>query len=314
MPEQNKYSLIVEPDDDQMRLDQFLASMLTAQSRSYLHKIIKQGNVLVNGRRQKAANRVKTDDRVEVELPEPIPLDVAPEEIPLEVLYEDEYLLVLNKQAGMVVHPGAGCLQHTLVNALLHYCGEQLSGIGGVLRPGIVHRLDKDTSGCLVVAKDDRTHRELARQFHDRQVEKEYLALVSGWLKEMQGELSAAIGRHPKHRKRMTVLREDGREAFTAYNVIERYEKAGLVSLRPGTGRTHQLRVHMAHLGYPILGDQEYGKRRAHLPGREIPRQMLHAYKLAFHHPGKDEWQEFTAPLPEDMESVLEYLRGETVR
>lgn len=311
MPEENKYELTVTLDEDQMRLDQFLACLLSAQSRSYLQKIIKQGNVLVNGQKRKPASRVKLDDRVEVVLPEPISLNLIPEPIPLAVVYEDNQLLVLNKQAGLVVHPGAGCRQHTLVNALLHHCREQLSGIGGVLRPGIVHRLDKDTSGCLVVAKDDQTHRELARQFHDRQVKKEYLAIVSGWMKNLQGELVAAVGRHPKHRKRMTVFKKNGREAFTAYEVVERYEQASLVSLKPGTGRTHQLRVHMAHLGYPILGDNEYGKRKARLTGIVIPRQMLHAHKLGFQHPGKDQWLEFTVPLPDDMESVLEYLRGE---
>lgn len=303
-----EYNLIVELDDEGMRLDQFLAENLTAQSRSYLQKLIKQGKILINGREKKPSYDVKSGDRIVVTLPEPIPLEVIPEPLPLDILYEDINLLVVNKPAGLVVHPAAGHFNHTLVNALVHHCGKNLSGIGGVLRPGIVHRLDKDTSGCMVVAKDDITHNNLMRQFQERKVYKEYIALVNGWVKELRGKLSTAIGRHPVYRKRMAVRFDTGKEAITSYEVIERFEKATLLSIILGTGRTHQIRVHMTHIGHPVLGDEEYGRKKGRLTGIEIPRQMLHAYKLGFF---KDEWMEFTAPIPEDIQDVLKFIRGE---
>lgn len=304
-----EYNFIVEPDDEGIRLDQFLAQALTAQSRSYLQKLIKQGNVLVNGKVKKPSYDVNSGDRIVVTLPEPVRLEVIPEDIPLDIIYEDLNLLVVNKPAGLVVHPSCGHFSGTLVNALVRHCGKQLSGIGGVLRPGIVHRLDKDTSGCIVIAKDDVTHNDLARQFHERQVKKEYLALVSGWVKELQGELTTVIGRHPVHRKRMAVRYDEGKEAITNYEVVERFRQATLLLLKPKTGRTHQIRVHMAHMGHPVLGDEEYGKKKSRLPRVEIPRQMLHAYSLGFNHPVKNEWMEFTAPIPQDMEVILNYLR-----
>lgn len=305
----NKYSLIVETEEEGLRLDQFLSRMLTAQSRSYLQKIIRQGNVLVNGRPKKASYDVKADDEIVVIMPEPVPLQVIPEPIQLDILYEDENLLVLDKTAGIVVHPAAGHFEHTLVNALVYHCGKNLSGIGGVLRPGIVHRLDRDTSGCMVIAKDDITHKDLSRQFQERTVYKEYLAIVGGWVKELRGTLQTIIGRHPVHRKRMAVRYDTGKEAVTTYEVLERFADAAFLALKLGTGRTHQVRVHMAHIGHPVLGDEEYGKKKSRLPGVEIRRQMLHAYKLGFMHPVKSEWMEFTAPIPEDMEGLLNYLR-----
>lgn len=310
MPE-TRYDLVVEPDEEGLRLDQFLAIMLTAQSRSYLQKLIKQGNVLVSGRKQKPASRVREDDRIEVVLPKPIPLEVKPESIPLDVIYEDSHLLVLNKPAGIMVHPSLNNLSNTLVNALLYHCGENLSGIGGVLRPGIVHRLDKDTSGCLVVAKGDIAHNGLAEQFHERKIFKEYLAIVSGWMKQLQGRLEFAVGRHPAHRKKMAVRFDKGKEAITEYEVIKRFEKATFIDLKMGTGRTHQIRVHMNYIGHPVLGDKEYGKRKARLTGIDIPRHMLHAHKLGFMHPVTGEWLEFTAPMPQDMEKLLNVLKGD---
>lgn len=304
-----EYNLTVEPDEEGLRLDQFLSQNLTLQSRSYLQKLIRQGNILVDGGRKKPSYNVKANDKIQVTLPAPISLDVLPEPIPLNVIYEDPNLLVIDKQAGLVVHPAAGHPNHTLVNALLHYCGKNLSGISGVLRPGIVHRLDKDTSGCIVVAKDNVTHNYLVKQFQERKVEKEYIAIVSGWVKELHGELVTTIGRHPVHRKRMTVRYDIGKEAVTCYEVIERYEKATLLKLKPGTGRTHQIRVHMSHIGHPILGDEEYGKKKSRLSGVNIQRQMLHAFKIGFMHPIKNEWIEFTSPMPQDMEDLLNYLR-----
>lgn len=304
-----EYNLVVESDEEGLRLDQFLAQMLTAQSRSYLQKLIRQGNVLVNGKVKKPSYDVNTGDKIIVTLPAPVSLEVLPEDIPLNIIYEDTNLLVVDKPAGLVVHPSAGHFTGTLVNALVHHCGKQLSGIGGVLRPGIVHRLDRDTSGCIVVAKDDVTHNDLARQFQERKVHKEYIAIVSGWVKELRGKLTTVIGRHPVHRRRMAVRYDEGKEAITSYDVIERFEQATLLNLKLGTGRTHQIRVHMAHMDHPVLGDEEYGKKRSRLPGVEIPRQMLHAYKLGFTHPVKNEWMEFTAPIPQDMEGLLNYLR-----
>lgn len=306
-----EYNLVVELDDEGLRLDQFLSENLTTQSRSYLQKLIRQGNVLVNEKVKKPSYDVKLGDRIFITLPEPVPLEVLPEPIPLDIIHEDTNLLVINKPAGLVVHPAAGHFSGTLVNALVHHCGKNLSGIGGVLRPGIVHRLDRDTSGCMVIAKDDITHNDLMRQFQERKVHKEYIALVSGWVKELRGRLSATIGRHPVHRKRMAVRFDTGKEAITSYEVIERFEKATLLNLKLGTGRTHQVRVHMAHMGHPVLGDEEYGKKKSRLEGIEIPRQMLHAYKLGFTHPAKNEWMEFTSPIPQDIQDLLNYLRGE---
>lgn len=309
MQGENKYNLTVETDEEGLRLDQFLAQMLTAQSRSYLQKLIRNGHILVNGNAKKPSYDVKEGDEIIVTLPTPVPLDVQAEDIPLNIIYEDVNLIVINKPAGLIVHPAAGHFDHTLVNALVYHCGRNLSCIGGVLRPGIVHRLDRDTSGCIVVAKDDTTHNGLTKQFQGREVNKEYLAIVAGKVKELRGTLSTMIGRHPVHRKRMAVRYDTGREAVTTYEVLERFQMATLLNLKLGTGRTHQIRVHMSHMGHPVLGDEEYGKKKSRLSGIEIPRQMLHAYKLGFVHPVKNEWMEFTAPIPQDMEDLLNYLR-----
>lgn len=304
----NKHNLTVEPDEEGLRLDQFLARMLTAQSRSYLQKIIKQGRVIVNGSIKKSSYDVKENDEVIIEIPELVTIEAVPENIPLDVLYEDSNLLVINKPAGLVVHPAAGHFSHTLVNALLYHCGKSLSGIGGVLRPGIVHRLDRDTSGCIVAAKDDTTHNALIKQFQERTVYKEYLAIVSGWVKELRGALQTIIGRHPVHRKRMAVRFDEGKEAITSYEVMERFTNAALLSIKLGTGRTHQIRVHMAHINHPVLGDEEYGKKKSRITGVDIKRQMLHAYKLGFTHPVKLKWMDFIAPIPQDMQNLLDVL------
>lgn len=304
------YNLVVEPDEEDLRLDQFLAVMVVAKSRSYLQKLIKQNNILVNGRSAKPAYKVRVDDRIEITIPEPQPLDLKPENNPLDIIYEDEHLLVINKSPGIIVHPSLNNLNNTLVNALLYHCGESLSGIGGVLRPGIVHRIDKDTSGCLVVAKDDVSHNGLADQFHERKIYKEYLAIVSGWMKHLRGKLELSIGRHPAHRKRMAVRFDKGKEAITEYKVLKRLEETTFINLKMGTGRTHQIRVHMSYIGHPLLGDKEYGRRRkVRLLGIQIKRHMLHAYKLGFMHPVRKKWMEFTAPIPKDMEDLLDMLQ-----
>jgi 23S rRNA pseudouridine1911/1915/1917 synthase len=250
---------------------------------------------------------------VDVTWPEARPAEVRSEEIPLNVLYEDEALLVLNKPAGLMVHPAAGHEEHTLVNALLHHCAGQLSGIGGVARPGIVHRLDKETSGCLAVAKNDETHLALSAQFASRKVEKIYLAIVCGEISRDSGQIHAAIARHPSHRKRMAVDDEFGRAARTSYRVIERLSGATLVEAILHTGRTHQIRVHFQYLGFPLVGDSTYGERQnrhlSELTHYSAPRQMLHAYRLTFVHPRSGEPMSFEAPKPEDFLDALSALR-----
>lgn len=295
------------------RLDTFLRSQFPAASRVAIQRLIEQGEIKVNGHRVKPTHRPQKGERIEVHWPEPKPATAQPEAIPLEILFEDEHLLVLNKAPGLVVHPAAGHDDHTLVNALLHHCQGQLSGIGGVARPGIVHRLDKDTSGCLVVAKTDPAHLGLADQFQERGVEKVYAAIVCGQLSRPAGEIRAAIARHPTHRKLMAVTDGDGRESLTTYRVLERFAAATHVEAVLHTGRTHQIRVHFHHLGTPLVGDATYGrghnKRLQETTGYVAPRQMLHARLLAFVHPVTEAALSFEAPLPEDFRAALAALR-----
>jgi 23S rRNA pseudouridine1911/1915/1917 synthase len=256
--------------------------------------------VTLNGKESRTREIVRAGDLVCVSEPPAEKIDTEPEKISLQVLFEDDDLLVINKAAGMVVHPGAGNTRHTLVNALLAHC-TTLSGIGGKQRPGIVHRLDKDTSGCLVVAKNDTAHQELSRQFAAREVEKIYLALVAGTMRKTRGAIDAAIGRHPARRQRMTVTKTRGRAARTDYRVLRSNEGVSLVECVLHSGRTHQIRVHLQHLGHPVLGDKAYG--RTSVP--DFSRQMLHAWKLSFRYPRNGERKDFEAPLPEDFRSVL---------
>src|SRR3989454_10262256 len=241
------------------RLDTYLRSKFPAVSRGAIQRLIEEGHIRVNGRTVKATHTPRAGEQVQVHFPEPTPPGANPEDIPLDILYEDDALLVLNKPAGLVVHPAAGHETHTLVNALLHHCAGQLSGIGGVARPGIVHRLDKETSGCMVVAKNDDTHLALSAQFATRKVEKIYHALVCGEIVRERGEIRAAIARHSSHRKRMAVNEQAGRDARTSYRVLERLRGATLVEAVLHTGRTHQIRVHFQFLGFPLVGDLTYG-------------------------------------------------------
>jgi len=286
-----------------LRLDRFLANQLPRFSRSRIQQLIRQGNVRLNGRLAKPRDLVRTGDNVRLTEPPIEKIEAEPEPIPLEVLFEDDDLLVLNKPPGLVVHPGAGHREHTLVNALLHHCST-LSGIGGKERPGIVHRLDKDTSGCLVVAKTDEAHRGLSDQFAARTVEKVYLALVFGKLKKRAGVIEEKIGRHPVHRQRMSVVSSTGRAARTTYRVVRSGENSSLVECRLHSGRTHQIRVHLHHLGHPLLGDNVYASKRA----GNYSRQMLHAWKLGFRHPRTGDWKLFDAPLPEDFKQAVEEM------
>ncbi|MGI6567075.1 MAG: RluA family pseudouridine synthase [Firmicutes bacterium] len=301
--------LMVEEQEAGIRLDRYLTEKIEGRSRSFLRRLIDQGSVLVNGRQVKAGYSITAGDAVLVQIPAPEPLEVAPEPIPLDILYEDRDIIVINKPPGMVVHPAAGNYQGTLVNALLAHCRD-LSGIGGKLRPGIVHRLDKDTSGVLVAVKNDYAHKSLAAQLKLRTVQRWYLALAKGNFSEDQGVIDAPIGRHPVKRKQMAVVGK-GRPARTWYWVRERFEQSALVECRLETGRTHQIRVHLAHIHHPLVGDQVYGGKQNHLG---MTRQALHAYHLGFDHPRTGEPLTFSAPLPHDMAEVVEKLRRQRVR
>ena len=298
--------LQVTPERAGLRLDRFLALELADFSRSRLQTLITDGFVKLNAQQPRTRELVRTGDIVQLEVPPVEKIDAAPEAIPFPVLFEDEDLIVLDKPAGLVVHPGAGNREHTLVNALLHHC-PTLSGIGGKERPGIVHRLDKETSGCLVVAKNDATHRALSRQFAARTLKKTYLALVAGRLQKTSGTIDAPIARHPIHRQRMSISRTSrGRSAMTEYRVVRAGQEMSLVECALHSGRTHQIRVHLHHLGNPVLGDKLYGAKTA----KRYPRQMLHAWRLGFTHPRTEQWQDFEAPLPEDFRNALAALNA----
>lgn len=295
------------------RLDSFLRAQFPAVSRGAIQRLIEQGHITVNGRRVKPTHAPRAGERIDVFWPEARPAEAHAEDIPLDVIYEDKDLLVVNKPPGMVVHPAAGNEEHTLVNALLHHCKGQLSGIGGVARPGIVHRLDKDTSGCLVVAKNDATHIALSQQFAERTLGKLYLAIVCGNLPHTSGEIRAAIARHPTHRKRMAASDDTGREAWTSYRVIEQLNGATFAEATLHTGRTHQIRVHFQHIGFPLVGDETYGARQnrrlTEKTGFVPPRVMLHAHRLELLHPKTRRKRKFEAPLPDDFKDTLTALK-----
>lgn len=299
---------VVEEADAGLRLDRYLTQETKGPSRSYIRKLMDQGLVEVNGRRMKAGYSVAVGDSIQVEIPPPRVLAVKPEAIPLDIIYEDADIIVINKPPGMVVHPAAGNYEGTLVNALLAHCRD-LSGIGGVQRPGIVHRLDKDTSGVMAAVKNDAAHLSLAGQFKDRTAERWYLALVHGNVAGSEGIIDAPIARHPVKRQQMAVVRQ-GRPALTRYFVRERLGSHTVVECRLETGRTHQIRVHMAHIGHPVVGDPVYSRRRNRVG---LTRQALHAYYLGFRHPRTNQPLSFTAPLPSDMAEALQKLKKEAV-
>jgi len=296
------HEFVVSRADAGQRLDVFLARV-SGLTRARVQHLIADAHVLVGGNSQKARHRVSAGERIRLCIPPATPLALVPEAIPLDILYEDDDLIVLNKPPGMVVHPGAGRSAGTLVHALLAHC-PTLPGIGGVERPGIVHRLDRDTSGVLVVAKTDAAHQSLSRQFNGRTVRKRYLAVVHGEVRQEAGRIEAPIGRREHDRKRMGI-RENGREARTGYQVLRRLGGASVLALALETGRTHQIRVHLSHIGHPVVGDQVYGgrreRRRTMTDERRAERQMLHAWRLGFQHPRTGAWLEFTAPVPEDI-------------
>jgi 23S rRNA pseudouridine1911/1915/1917 synthase len=295
---------VVPENETKVRLDRFLANKLPEYSRSRLQQLVRTGFVRLNGAPTRSRHLVRSGDRIELTEPPLEKIDNQPELIPLEILFEDKDIIVINKPPGLVVHPGAGHRQHTLVNALLSHC-TILSGIGGRERPGIVHRLDKETSGCLVVAKSDEAHRELSRQFAERTVEKIYLALIAGKLSKDAGVIEEKIGRHPVHRQRMSVASLRGRPAKTEYRVVRSGDQASLVECRLYSGRTHQIRVHLHHLGHAVVGDKVYATPLA----KKFSRHMLHAWKLGFRHPCSGEWKSFEAPLPDDFTTAIKIIR-----
>ena len=306
--------LTVTSEESGSRLDAYLACV-TDLTRSAAVRLIEEGQITVNGKCPNKKDKVKAGDAVSVSLPEPEPDVALPQNIPLDIIYEDEDILVVNKPCGMVVHPAAGNPDGTLVNAILYHCGDSLSGIGGVIRPGIVHRIDKDTSGLLVVAKNDAAHLALSEQLKVHRVSRVYHAIAIGNLREDSGTVDAPIGRHPTDRKRMAVLRgadAHARDAVTHYRVLERFDGLCHVECQLETGRTHQIRVHMSSLGHPLLGDPVYGganHRFCQNHAALIHGQCLHAAELSLIHPRTGEEMHFTCPLPEDMERILTILR-----
>jgi 23S rRNA pseudouridine1911/1915/1917 synthase len=307
--------------DQDKRIDLFVAEIYPDQSRTRIQKLISEKKILLNKKPTKSGYKVKARDRVTIEIPPLKELEVEPQDIPLNIVYEDKDLLVVNKKAGMVVHPAPGNYDQTLVNAILFHC-KDLSGIQGVLRPGIVHRLDKGTSGLLVVAKNDFAHNHLSRQLKDRRIHREYYALAWGNLGLDKGIIQAPIGRALTDRKRMKVTAVKGREAVTEYEVLERFELCDLLRIKLKTGRTHQIRVHLSFISHPVLGDPDYGGRQKWVRGisathrnlcnhllKLIDRQALHAKKLGFIHPRKEEYVEFETELPSDFANVLKELR-----
>lgn len=299
-----RYDWTVDASESGERIDKFLTAQEESWSRTQVQLWIKEGRVTVNGEPVKSNYKVNVDDEITLRVPPPKELDIRPEPIPLDIVYEDGDVLVVNKPRGLVVHPAPGHYSGTLVNGLLHHCRD-LSGINGVLRPGIVHRIDKDTSGLLMVAKNDLAHMGLAKQLKDHTVNRKYVAIVHGVIPHEMGTIDAPIGRDPKNRQQMAVVFENSKPAVTHFVVLERFKEFTMVELKLETGRTHQIRVHMKYIGHPLLGDPKYGpKNRLELDG-----QALHAKTLGFYHPRTGEYLEFEAPLPKELQDVIAFLR-----
>lgn len=297
---------ITSTADEGERLDTWLAGKLGNITRNHVQKLICTGQVTVNGKSVKNGFKLKPEMLIEVRIPEPVHLSLEPEDIPLDIVFEDSDIIVINKPKNMVVHPAAGNWDGTLVNALLNHCRDSLSDINGVIRPGIVHRIDKDTTGLIVVAKNNRAHLKLSEQIKSHQLQRIYEAIVDGNLKEDTGKINAPIGRHPVNRKKMAVNYRNGKEAITHFQVLERFKGYTHVRLKLETGRTHQIRVHMASIGHPVTGDTVYGKA---CPVMDTEGQVLHARQLKLIHPGTGEEMVFEAPLPDYFEKLLSMLR-----
>ena len=307
MPEELKeFQFIVSEESEGERIDKYLNELMDSVSRSYIQKLMADGNITVNTANVKANYKIKPDDDIRIYLPPAITPDIEPENIPLDILYEDDDVIVVNKPKNMVVHPAPGHYDGTLVNALLYHCAGNLSGINGVLRPGIVHRIDKDTTGSVIACKNDYAHASIAEQLKEHSIVRKYHAIVCGNMREEEGTIHTMIGRHPVDRKRMAVVKTGGKDAITHYRVIQHFEKYTYVECVLETGRTHQIRVHMASIGHPLLGDEVYGtvKTPFHLEG-----QCLHAKILGFCHPLTKRYIETDAPLPEYFVKLLHILK-----
>ena len=298
----------IDLNSEGQRIDLYLSEQLEDRSRSYIQKIIKDGYVKVNQKPVKSNYRLSFDDRVEVTLPEAKEPDIVPENIPLDILYEDQDIIMINKPKQMVVHPAPGHYSGTLVNALMYHCGNELSGINGCMRPGIVHRIDMDTTGSLVICKNDKAHQSLSEQLKVHSIRRIYVAIVHGNIKEDSGTVNAPVGRHPTDRKKMSTHCKNGREAITHYKVLERFGDYTYIQCELETGRTHQIRVHMASIGHPLLGDEVYGPKKC--PFKGLQGQTLHARTLGIIHPSTGEYLEVNAPLPEYFIELLDRLRN----
>lgn len=306
MAEKKKFE--VTEEEAGLRVDKYLSEQLPDVSRSYLQKIIKDGQVLADGKVIKANYKVTKGTLLELELPEAVEPEIEAENLPLDIIYEDADVILINKPKGMVVHPSAGHYSGTLVNGLMFHCRDELSGINGVLRPGIVHRIDRDTTGVIVVCKNDRAHNVIAEQLKEHSITRRYRAIVCGNIKEEEGTVNAPIGRHPVDRKKMAIVHRGGKEAITHYRVLERFGNYTYIECQLETGRTHQIRVHMTSIGHPLLGDEVYGRTKTPF---KLEGQTLHAMVLGFVHPSTGEYIEFEAPLPEYFAHLLEVLRKE---
>ncbi|MDO5348466.1 MAG: RluA family pseudouridine synthase [Lachnospiraceae bacterium] len=298
---------VVAEEDQDTRIDKYLTDCCENLSRSYLQKLLKSGDVLVNDKPVKSSYKICEGDIISCHVPEAVEPEILAEPIPLDILYEDEDVILVNKPKGMVVHPAAGHISKTLVNGLMYHCRGQLSGINGVMRPGIVHRIDMDTTGVLIVCKNDTAHREIASQLKEHSITRRYRAIVHGVLKDDEGTVNAPIGRHPVDRKKMSINTRNGKEAVTHYKVLERFQDFTYIECRLETGRTHQIRVHMASIHHPLLGDQVYGPDKC--PFKNLQGQTLHAGILGFIHPRTGQYMEFSAPLPLYFEELLKKLK-----
>lgn len=307
MEKKKQFDFLIEDDMDGARIDVVLSALLSESSRSFIQKLIEAGEVLVNKDISTSKNRkLKTGDNISISIPDPEDIEIIPENIDINIVYEDDYVLVVNKTKGMVVHPAPGNYKGTLVNAIMYHCGGKLSSINGIVRPGIVHRIDKDTSGLIMIAKNDIAHQSLSRQLEQHSITRAYHAIVYNNFSEDTGTIDAPLGRDPKNRFRQTVLDKGGRRAVTHYRVIERFGQFTYIEARLETGRTHQIRVHMAYIKHPLLGDSLYGPKKSAFG---LESQMLHAKILGFVHPASGEYMEFESELPQEFLEVLKKLR-----
>lgn len=308
MEQNERYTFFIDRENESTRIDSVLSLLLPDTSRSFIQKLIESGNLSLNGSPMTSKKyKVCEGDRVEIVIPPPEKLSVEPENIPLDIVYEDEDVLVVNKPKGMVVHPAAGNYTGTLVNAIMYHCGDRLSSINGVIRPGIVHRIDKDTSGLLMIAKNDAAHESLSKQLAEHSITRRYKALVYNNFAEDSGDVDAPIGRDPKNRLRQAVTAQNSKRAITHWTVLERFGRYTLIEARLETGRTHQIRVHMAYIKHPLVGDLVYGPKKQALA---MDGQMLHAQVLGFVHPRTGEYMEFARPLPSEFQDLIERLRN----